>query len=236
MKLIYVLIAAASLNACAHRQISTGTTENVPMHAIAVSRVSEDNSVRAPERVKGYPVGRYQDPNDSDVMHERHTVYRVEEDANWDLRPNEAYDVPLGPSIAVSDPAAVINPYAADLENQLSQQQAHNAAIGQQNDALTKQMEEIKAAQKVEADNLRKENEELRQRLEKTDEILNQLKEKVEAKAATPPTVPPPAPVFEEKKSFLPFFGVIPVPNFNIWEPLPFSFPACISFNSLYSP
>ncbi len=48
---------------------------------------SADNSaVRYPEVVRAYHVGRYADPNDDLVMHEEHTVYRVEENTRWDLR------------------------------------------------------------------------------------------------------------------------------------------------------
>ena len=39
---------------------------------------SDPASVRTPEQVKAYPVGRYEDPNDPDVMHEGHTIYRAE--------------------------------------------------------------------------------------------------------------------------------------------------------------
>jgi hypothetical protein len=39
--------------------------------------------LRTPEIVKAYPVGRYVDPTSDRVMHEKHTIYRVEEDAGW---------------------------------------------------------------------------------------------------------------------------------------------------------
>ncbi len=42
--------------------------------------------VRTPEVVKAYPVGRYVDTISGRVMHEKHTMYRVEGDANWNLR------------------------------------------------------------------------------------------------------------------------------------------------------
>jgi len=48
-------------------------------------------------REYGYPVGRYQDPNDPDVMHEGHTVYRAETSPDWNTDPNEPTSLPLGP-------------------------------------------------------------------------------------------------------------------------------------------
>lgn len=45
------------------------------------------DTVRFPEVVRAYYVGRYSDPNDGLVMHEQHVLYRVEESTRWDLRP-----------------------------------------------------------------------------------------------------------------------------------------------------
>ena len=44
--------------------------------------------VRSGETLKAYPIGRYVDPNDPNVMHESHVVYRKEAGANWNLAPN----------------------------------------------------------------------------------------------------------------------------------------------------
>ena len=49
-----------------------------------------NSSVRYPEVVRAYHVGRYADPNDDMIMHEQHVVYRVEENTHWDLRPSQA--------------------------------------------------------------------------------------------------------------------------------------------------
>ena len=43
------------------------------------------NAVRYPELVRAYHFGRYVDPNNDLVMHERHEVYRVEQNTRWDL-------------------------------------------------------------------------------------------------------------------------------------------------------
>jgi len=46
----------------------------------------ENASVRYPEVVRAYHFGRYVDPGDDLVMHEQHTVFRVEESTRWSLR------------------------------------------------------------------------------------------------------------------------------------------------------
>ncbi len=67
--------------------------------------VPDPASVRTPEQLKAYPVGRYEDPNDPDVMHEGHTVYRAETSPEWDTDPNEPTSLPLGPGeMATADP------------------------------------------------------------------------------------------------------------------------------------
>jgi hypothetical protein len=45
------------------------------------------DSLRYPEVVRAYHFGRYVDPNDDLVMHEEHTVYRVEENTRWNFHP-----------------------------------------------------------------------------------------------------------------------------------------------------
>ena len=73
---------------------------------------ADKSTVRYPEVVRAYHVGRYADPNDDLVMHEQHVVYRVEENTRWDLRPLRAASI--GGSVAFStEPAprdAAFNP------------------------------------------------------------------------------------------------------------------------------
>lgn len=44
-------------------------------------------SLRSTERIIAYPFARYIDPNHSEILHEAHTVYRVERRPHWNLRP-----------------------------------------------------------------------------------------------------------------------------------------------------
>jgi hypothetical protein len=48
--------------------------------------------------VVAYPVARYIDPNHAGILHEAHTVYRVESRPHWNLRP--------GSSVGSSSPGA----------------------------------------------------------------------------------------------------------------------------------
>lgn len=64
---------------------------------IAGSNIEPDSRerIRFDENVKIYPIGRYIDPNNSKIMYEKTTMYRVEEDNVWNLRPNQPYTLPV---------------------------------------------------------------------------------------------------------------------------------------------
>ncbi len=61
--------------------------------------------VRHGDSLKAYPVNRYVDPNEPNVMHEGHVIYRREQAGEWNLNPNAPTVVPLGPTLAGADGA-----------------------------------------------------------------------------------------------------------------------------------
>lgn len=58
-----------------------------------VSRGS--SNVLQPEQVEAYPIARYQDPSNPNIMHERHFVYRKQAQ-KWNLTPNTSEQINLG--------------------------------------------------------------------------------------------------------------------------------------------
>jgi hypothetical protein len=123
---------------------------------IAGTQLDQKNveNVRVAEALKAYPTGRYVDPNDPNVMHEAHTIYRREEGPNWNLNPNAPTVVPLGPVLAVADPAKEPIPLPAELEQKMAEQNQLMASLIEQNEALsaqlaklTKEIVEIRARQ-----------------------------------------------------------------------------------------
>ena len=102
-------------------------------------------SVRLPEQLKAYPVGRYEDPADPGIMHEGHTVYRAETSPAWNTAPNEPTSLPLGPGeMAVADPAQEHTALTAELEQRLKQEDQLLQTTYEQNSRLA---DEIKAVQ-----------------------------------------------------------------------------------------
>ena len=110
--------------------------------------VSDPASIRKPEQVKAYPVGRYEDPNDPNVMHEGHTIYRAETSPEWDTDPNEPTSLPLGPGeMAVADPSQEHTALTAELEQRLKQEDQLLQTTYEQNERLAQEIKALQAEQ-----------------------------------------------------------------------------------------
>lgn len=109
---------------------------------VAGTQMDQGNleKVRFSEALKAYPVNRYVDPNDPNVMHEGHVLYRRENTGGWNLNPNAPTVVPLGPALAVADGARVPNPLPAELEQKMAEQNQLMASLIEQNESLSKEL------------------------------------------------------------------------------------------------
>ena len=138
MKYLITILTLCLCSACATRK--PGKIQSSP----AVAGVSRNDmpGVRVPETVKAYPAGRYTDPNYPDEMHERHTVYRREQSADWNYRPSEPYPLPMGPTVAKSNPSPRFY-QVADEEQRSAQQKAYAEALLEQNRAMKKRVEDL---------------------------------------------------------------------------------------------
>ena len=108
----YYLIPLLLLSACS-------TTPKLTLHPQQTPATSAD-SVRYPEVLHAYHVGRYADPNDDLIMHEQHIVYRVEENTRWNFHPGPADgNLPASPSRdAAFAPAPVNDDILAEVNSQ----------------------------------------------------------------------------------------------------------------------
>jgi len=138
MKYLITILTLCLCSACATRK-----AVKIPSSP-AVAGVSRNDmpGVRVPDTVKAYPAGRYTDPNFPDEMHERHTVYRREQSADWNYRPSEPYALPMGPTVAKSNPSPGYY-VKADEEQRSAQQKAYAEALLEQNRAMKKRVEDL---------------------------------------------------------------------------------------------
>lgn len=109
---------------------------------VAGTQLDQNNieKVRHGDSLKAYPVNRYVDPNNPNVMHEGHVIYRREQPAGWNLNPNAPTVVPLGPALAVADGARQPNPLPAELEQKMAEQNQLMASLIEQNESLSKEL------------------------------------------------------------------------------------------------
>lgn len=135
---------------CATLTKKSALAATAPPPAPAVAPVSgtdldqaNTEKVRVGESMKAYPVGRYVDPADPDLMHEAHVVYRREAGASWNLNPNAPTVVPLGPVLAVADPAKTPGPLPAELEAKMAEQNQLVSSLIEQNEALAKELAKL---------------------------------------------------------------------------------------------
>lgn len=123
-------------------------TTTAPALATLPVETSSSDSVRTPENLKAYPVGRYTDSDSPEVMHEAHTVYRAENSPQWNLAPNAPTAVPLGPTpptgtVAVADPARQHVALTAELEQRLKQEEQLLQTTYEQNERLSQEVKKL---------------------------------------------------------------------------------------------
>jgi hypothetical protein len=79
-------------------------------------------NVRQAELVKVYGVNRYVDPADPRVMHERHAIYRVEQQPAWVTRSkNQSGQILLGPILGLHRPEYSPEPLPGETARDLAE-------------------------------------------------------------------------------------------------------------------
>jgi hypothetical protein len=156
MKRILIIIPLIFLSACtSNKPVVVQMPRSVPGTMLGTDDME---SVRYGENLKAYSIGRYVDPNDGLVMHEAHTLYRVETTAKWNLHPNAPVNVPGGPVIGIIDPAHKDSPLTPEVVAEVDRQKAATMALivqGQRmNQALNQLSKTLSATAQVAQENV----------------------------------------------------------------------------------
>lgn len=151
-----------------------------------VLKRGETASVRHPEVIKAYPVGRYVEPRKRGVMHEAHTLYRVESSPKWNLTR------PSGPPTIPTPVATASRPPGNELTVELNRQRQATQAVIQGGQIVSGKLTEMTEAlqqNRVLAEQnaaMRKELQDTRQRLESLeDEMRSRLPDASKGAPAT---------------------------------------------------
>jgi hypothetical protein len=140
-------------------------------------------SVRYAETVKAYPIGRYIDPNDSDIMHEAHLIYRVETTAKWNLHPDGAGAIPFGPPVAVVDSAHYNAPVNAEVIAEVDKQKLATQALLDENAEFNHSLSHLVGAFQV-VRQVDEQNLQLEQEMAVTQKRLDALEDQLRNKPA----------------------------------------------------
>jgi hypothetical protein len=108
-----VLLAPARIRTAA-ASVHVRSTRSAPMGAAG--------NLRQSETVKVYGMNRYIDAADSRVMHERHAIYRLEQQPAWITRPpKNQTEVILGPIVGLRKPEYAPEPMPGETSREIFQ-------------------------------------------------------------------------------------------------------------------
>lgn len=192
MKLALLILLPLVTIGCAtrHKRTISMSAHSVPGTTLPSEGIE---SVRYAENIKGYPLGRYVDPHNSRIMHEGHSIYRVETTPKWNLHPNDAVSVPLGPIVRVRNSARMRSPVGDELVAELNRQKEATKTVIQGGQTVSQKLGELTTSlqqtQQVAAQNaqLKQEVNTTKQRL---DALEDQFRKQAQNAPAPPPTIP----------------------------------------------
>ncbi len=168
-----LLIPIIFLTACASHSPKTNSTASPG----PVGEPVGSDTLRTDEQLKQYRFGRYADPRDPLVMHEAHPTYRVENTAQWDLRPQTAANIP--PQKTVTAPSASTNDaIVAEVNKQRAATRAFTEQTATLNQKLTELSQAVGQTEEIAKQNLslKKDVADLKEHLDALDTQLIQSK------------------------------------------------------------
>jgi hypothetical protein len=177
------LIPLLLLTACASKKpVVVHMTRSEPGTFIPAE---DAESVRYGENLKAYTMGRYVEPDNPLVMHERHTVYRVETTAKWNLHPNPAGGVPMGPVNHIVDTARREPPVNAEIISEVNRQKGMTQTLIAQQQRMEEALKQlsgvITASQQTAAQNAQ-----LKQEFDANTKRLDLLEQQLRDQQNTP--------------------------------------------------
>jgi hypothetical protein len=174
MKRILIFIPLIFLSACASKK--PVIVQMPPAVSGTILETDNMESVRYGENLKAYSIGRYVDPNDGLVMHEAHTLYRVETTAKWNLHPNAPANVPGGPVIGIIDPAHKDSPLTPEVVAEVDRQKAATMALIVQGQRMNQALNQLSKTLSVTAQ-VAQENVQLKGEVTTSEKRLDALEE-----------------------------------------------------------
>ncbi len=138
--------------------------------------LKNEANVRLSEHVKAYAVNRYIDPANQRIMHERHVMYRIEEDPNWRLATDDSKQILIGNTL--TDGKLNYNPVLMEKELalELHRQRVINEILQSHSDILIDTSSSLNKDHEV----MLERSEQLKKALEEQGKIITELKNQLD--------------------------------------------------------
>jgi hypothetical protein len=200
-RLVSLIVLAAVLTGCQTKQtvrmypsqaFGEGYNKSSPdpRYSSGEGRIGTVGNVRSSEVVKVYGVNRYVDPADPRLMHERHAVYRLEEQPGWVVQtPKGGNKILLGPIVGLNRAEYKPAPDSAELGRELMTSRRATEENNKYLDDVRSRLAVMETAIKTSLENQ-----------EKLDQVTKALADKIEqidpsGGASQNQATPPPAAV-----------------------------------------
>jgi hypothetical protein len=155
-----------------------------PRYTGSVQRRPDVSGVRTNQIVKAYGIGRYVDPSDCRIMHERHVIYRLEESSGWKLQPSAHQpEILMGPIVGLRRPEYAPAPLEGEVGRELiaTRQNTQAAVDGvrtvtEDQVKIRKELSENLQRVSQNEETLMKQIDDLKRRMDETDGKQNRAK------------------------------------------------------------
>lgn len=167
----YPRIDSLPIECCSHLTIAENSVNEPPCIPL-----KNEANVRLPEHVKAYAVNRYIDPANQRIMHERHIMYRIEEDPSWRLATDESKQILIGNTL--TDGKLNYNPVLMEKELalELHRQRVINEVLQTHSDTLI----DTSAGLNKDHEVMLERSEQFRKALEEEGRIIAELKNRLD--------------------------------------------------------
>jgi uncharacterized membrane protein YccC len=148
------------------------------------------DNLRQSETIKVYGMNRYVDPGDRRIMHERHAIYRLEQQPAWITRsPRNQNEVILGPIVGLRKPEYAPEPLPGETSREIFQARR---GIQEANEGM-KEVRESQEKLSSSVETIAKNTAEAQRKLTAIVSVLNERVKHLEGDNSNPADDPPQA-------------------------------------------
>jgi len=120
---VFLTLILLCLPACQSEQtVMVAPSRGAIPFTAGTAPIGTVGNIRQTEAVKAYGMNRYVDAADSHLMHERHAIYRLEQQPSWITRsPRNQNEVILGPIVGLRKPEYAPEPLPGETSREIIQ-------------------------------------------------------------------------------------------------------------------